>query len=89
RISGARGRAEIRFSKGFLPFAVFATDLEKRSGAMSIAFHNYRTTVGRPHVMLYADEDAQWYDFFRQQINAAWNDGVAIGEWRKGKGNQA
>ncbi len=77
-----RGKCEIRLSEGFLPFSSFATDIETRSGSIVIAFHNYKTSIDRPNLMIYGDSDPLWYDFFAQQLKSAWDDGISYEQWR-------
>lgn len=66
---------EIRSLKIFLPFSAVAINLGSRSGAMVVEFHAYKKTFGeRPHVVFTAAENPNWFNFYREQLEAAWAD---------------
>lgn len=66
---------EVRLLDVFLPFSMFAVDLQKASGSMIIEYHIYQDTPEeRPHIFLTSLDNQYWFNFYRQQFERAWLD---------------
>lgn len=77
RIEWAKDKCEIRLSKVFLPFSMFAVDLQKESGSMVITYFGYRTDTifsGRANIFLTQSDNAEWFKFYREQFENFWSD---------------
>lgn len=75
QIEGVKDRCEIHLSEVFLPFSMFAVDLQKESGSMVITFLNYRTSSTfreRPNIFL-TRSDTEWFNYYREQFEQAWS----------------
>jgi hypothetical protein len=73
------GSCQIRLLDVFLPFSMFAVDLDNNDGSMVVEFHVYKgTSRERPHVLMTPDSSPQWYHFFKKQFEEAWNNAI---EW--------
>lgn len=70
-----RGKCEIRLINVFLPFSMFAVDLQKGSGSMVVEYHVYKDTPEeRPHLFFTPQNDPYWFNFYRQQFEQAWSE---------------
>jgi hypothetical protein len=78
QMDSSKGKFEIRLSDVFLPYSMFAVDLQKEFGSMVVEFHAYKRTIGeRPHIFLTPQNAPKWFDFYRQQFEQAWSDATA------------
>ena len=63
----------VRMLDVFLPYSMFAVDLNKRSGSMVIEFHGYKLApTDRPHVYLTYQNTPDWYNRFNDQFQHVW-----------------
>lgn len=68
-----KGKCEVRLLDVFLPFSMFAVDLQKISGSMIVEYHVYKDTPEeRPHIFFTSQNDPFWFNFYRQQFEQAW-----------------
>jgi hypothetical protein len=77
QIEWAKDKCEIRLSEVFLPFSMFAVDLQKESGSMVITYHDYRTASifsERANIFLTQFDDAEWFNYYREQFENFWSD---------------
>jgi hypothetical protein len=71
----SKGKFEVRLSQAFIPFTLQAVDLHKPTGSMVVEYHTYKKTLNeRPHILLTALDNNQWFEFYKQQFEQAWND---------------
>lgn len=70
------GIFEIRLLDVFLPYSMFAVDLDsKRNGSMVIEFHGYKLgSRERPHVYLTYQNSPEWYNKFHDQFTHVWSE---------------
>ena len=62
-----------RFSDVFIPFSMFAVDLEKESGSIIIEYLCFDTDwTDRPHVYLTKKENPEWFHFYVDQFKGIW-----------------
>jgi hypothetical protein len=66
------GRCEVKLIDTLLPYSLIMAE-RKHSGAIQIEIHSYRhAPEERPNVLLSRESDPQWFSFFSQQFNEAW-----------------
>jgi hypothetical protein len=77
QIEGAKDRCQIHLSEVFLPFSIFAIDLQKESGAMTVTYLSYRKSGkfrDRPSVFLTRSDHTQWFNFYQEQFEQIWSE---------------
>lgn len=73
-VESTRGTCEIRLLKVFLPYSMFAIDLQKESASILVEYHGYQvTSKERPHVYFTPLDSPYWYNEYRQQFELAWS----------------
>lgn len=75
RVPGAQARCKIKFGQFPFPYNLFAADSHKESGVMQIGYYAYNKAgaSSRPHLILRQADDPDWFAFYRQQFEAAWD----------------
>lgn len=69
----SRKNCEVRLLNVFLPYSMVAVDLNKDTGAMTVEYGGYRTTIdGRPHVFITSASDKYWFDYYKKQFETVW-----------------
>ena len=69
---------EIRTLHHLPSFGMFGIDLETQQGILYLEHYGYRLKIGDKPKMVLRPQDGKWYDIFRQQLYALWQDSV---EW--------
>lgn len=68
-----RGKCEIRLSKAFTPFSMFAVDMKTDKGTMIVEFRGYKKALNEfPHVYLTRGIDSHWFTFYERQFEQIW-----------------
>jgi len=72
--TGVKDKCEVHLSDILFPFSIFATDLQKQSGMIIIEYHAHNVSVDeRPHIKLTPSDSHYWFEYYRQQFEAAWS----------------
>lgn len=73
QLSDMPGHPDVKYLSDFIPFAMFATDPEKPTGEIVVAFLTYRGfSDGRPYVHVTAHDNPEWFHFFVEQFKDMW-----------------
>lgn len=78
QIGHNNGYFSVRLIDVFLPYSMFAVDLNsKKNGSIVIEFHGYKLgSRERPHVYLTYKNTPDWYNNFYDQFNHVWSESV-------------
>jgi hypothetical protein len=72
-----KGKFEVQLLDVFLPISIVAIDLENNTGSILVEFHSYKKTVDeRPHIIISAKDNPQWFNSYREQFKQAWSDSI-------------
>lgn len=72
---GMKGKCEVRLSKVYYPFSIFAVDMKSKAGSMVVEFYPYDIPIDdRPHIQLAAASNPDWFIHFKEQFESAWSD---------------
>jgi hypothetical protein len=77
----APDKVEIRTTQNPLTFGAIAVDLESSSGVLYLEHFPFRTVSGAMPKVVFRVGDGQWYEFFKREVYAIWNEGQ---DWKCG-----
>jgi hypothetical protein len=71
-----QGKLNIRYLDFFFPFNLFGVNLnaDNTGGPILLGYYGFGQAVGaqRPHILLTRHDEPKWFEFYRNQFNAAW-----------------
>ena len=66
---------QLKYTPFLPPFSLLIIDPDKPHGEVQVELYVYEAAASdRPHFVLTQSTDKQWYDFFREQFELAWQD---------------
>ena len=75
--SPLKGQCALRLLDVFVPFSIFAVDLQKDSGTMIVEYRPYKRNIGNLlHFFLEASRDSYWFSFYREQAEQIWSEAI-------------
>lgn len=72
----ASDRVEIRTIQNPLTFGAIAIDLETSMGVLYLEHFPFRTVSGAMPKFVFHASDGKWYEFFKREIHALWDEGI-------------
>jgi hypothetical protein len=78
RDQATKGKLEVRIIQHPLSYAAFGVNLKDPSGILYISHFAFKLAPGSEPKLVLNMRDGRWYDFFKQEVNNIWDDGV---EW--------
>jgi hypothetical protein len=79
-IQSAVGKFEVRYSDFHLTFNLFGVNInaDDNTGLILVGYYAYGKIRGRerPHLLFSKRDDPEWFEFYREQFNNAWEIGT-------------